>query len=468
MRACVVGGGPAGIFISKNLSEKGIEVDLIERENRLMGNYNYARDKIDIIKNIQNNEKIKVYLNSDHHNIKDDKYDFFVFATGGIQRPLEIKGKENAYDAIDIIKNICSHIYTEKQLPMSFADDIEGNRVISNDRIHTSENKVSPTEQSKMINQNKSNKILSWIGDNVDLDKENLYSFSNNVIKSLKIISSKLMNKNHESLKIFYEILGLRKDSQINFLKTIYNSILNLIFGLNSSVPTLNSLKNKKIVIIGMGNVCLDLISYLDGIVKEITILCRSSLLKASFDNYVFREIVNSRGYDIKIESKLEEPANRTERRRLELVKTIESKDHSKINSLVQEEYPADEVKYNRNIKTVISKIGNSLQKIFIRARNSISKSGSPRPRPRLNLIFDANPVELSKDTILYTVNNKLRKECFDFAVNSTGFIPNKIDFKTDKPVYHLGWCEKARGNIGDSAIDARNLTEKILNGIKS
>jgi thioredoxin reductase len=465
MRACVVGGGPAGIFISKNLSEKGIEVDLIERENRLMGNYNYARDKIDIIKNIQNNEKIKVYLNSDHHNIEDDKYDFYVFATGGIQRPLEIKGKKNAHDAIDIIKNICSHIYIEKQLPMKFNDDMVENTVIGNDRIRTSENKVSLTEQSKMINQNKSNKLLSWIGDNIDLDKENSYNFSNNVIKSLKIISSKLMNKNHENLKIFNEILGLRNDSQINFLKTIYNSILNLVFGFNSSVPTLNSLKNKKIVIIGMGNVCLDLISYLDGIVKEITVLCRSSLLKASFDNYVFREIVNSRDYDIKIESKLEEPVNRTEMKRLELVKTIESKNHSKINSPEQEEYSSDEVKYNRNISTLNSKIGNSPQKIFIRVRNPVSKSGNPRPR--LNLIFDANPVELSKDTILYTVNNKLRKECFDFAVNSTGFIPNKIDFKTEKPVYHLGWCEKAKGNIGDSAIDARNLTDKILNEIK-
>ena len=373
MRACVVGGGPAGIFISKYLADKGIEINLLEKENKLLGNYNYAKQKTDILKNLRNNEKIKVYLNTDHRRIKDEDYDFYVLATGGVQRELDIKGKENLYNSMSLIRGIYN-----------------SNEDINNTNLP----------------------IIKSIYDKIKLSK---------------------------CLWPIYDFISLIKNS---FDKVKRNQL-----NLDSNALSPELLKNKKIVIIGMGNVCMDLISYLSGIVKEITVLSRSSFLKAPFDNYLLRELINSKAFELRIEDNFEKPIDRKEERRYKMIKSD------------GDAYSEIEIVDNKNSTNKKTNNGSS---------KTLNRINEKPFKPKLNLIFQSTPIEVQKNKILHKVNKSLREECFDFAVNSTGFIPNKIELNTNKKVYSVGWCDKGRGNLGDAKVEAKALADKIISNIQS
>jgi len=101
MKACVVGGGPSGIFLSRYLNDHGVSVNLFEKTGSLLGNYKYAKSKTDLTRNLVAN----VMLNSDEKTINDAKCDFYVVATGGKAKELDIDGKEHIIGAMDVISN---------------------------------------------------------------------------------------------------------------------------------------------------------------------------------------------------------------------------------------------------------------------------------------------------------------------------------------------------------------------------
>ncbi|ELA41929.1 uncharacterized protein VICG_01113 [Vittaforma corneae ATCC 50505] len=306
MRACVLGGGPSGIFVSEYLNNRGIAVELFEKSNTLLGNYKYARNKIDLLKNLN----ATVHLNSDENAIDDSKCDIYVIATGGKQKELDIEGSKYTLKAMDVIKNY-------------YNDD-----AINDKRIKS------------LLNNNDSN-----------------------------------------------------------------------------------------VCIIGMGNVALDLAYYLKDKVSSITILSRGDLSKATFDNHVMREIINSNIFEINIIGNFEKAGDRKTQKRCEMLRNTDSK---------------------------IRKLVAFLQRMFFGVSN-----------PQLNLIFNTYPQSIKKNgdqvEVCYSVNNELKKSVFDAAISSIGFIPNLPIIKTAKPMYYTGWCVNSKGNIGDAMVNARTTVDNII-----
>lgn len=320
MRACVLGGGPSGIFVSRYLQNRGIEVDLLEKSSTLLGNYKYARSKIDLIKDL----KANVQVNSDENSIDDTKYNFYVVSSGGKPKELEISGKEHVLNAMDVIINYHAQ------------SDIGRGETCSD--AHSRNEKID-----------------------------------------------ELLKNQHQ-----------------------------------------------KICIVGMGNVALDLAYYLKDNAKSITIINRSGIEKAPFDNYVMREVIGSFYPTIVSENTMDlsNISDRKTRRRVEMIQ------HE--NSLF-----AKLLKY---IKSLIS----------------------IKPLPRLNLVFNSYPQKIlqrgKRIEMNYFVENTLKTDVFDAVISSIGFVPNDVKIKTSKPVYYSGWCVRPRGNIGDAMIDANNTVNHILN----
>lgn len=106
--ACILGGGPSGIFTAKLLSSRGIGVNLFEIGSRLLGNYFYARNQSDILSGLQ----ATVHLNN--KTLNDKQCDFYVVATGGKPRELEIEGHQHAIQAMDLIRRGGDHPIGQK------------------------------------------------------------------------------------------------------------------------------------------------------------------------------------------------------------------------------------------------------------------------------------------------------------------------------------------------------------------
>lgn len=322
MKACVIGGGPSGLYISDYLSKYGFDIELFEKSNSLLGNYKYARDKIDAIEKISLNPNIKIHMNSDESAVDDSSCDFYVLATGATQKELEIDGKQYLTKAIDVIK------------------------------------------------------------------------------------------------KYYYDgTTGLKND----------------------------------VCIIGMGNVALDLVHYLKDSVRSITVLSRSGMEDAAFDNHAMRGIVDSDYFDVNLVNadlnRFDE--SRKAKRRYEIFKdqkTAETK--FSLKNFVG--------CFNRNRKT--SEMLSLLMK-FVGCF-----------KPSLNLIFKATPSSVLKEgsslRLNYLSNGKLKSDLFDSVISSVGFVSNIPNISTSKKVYQVGWCSNPKGNIGDSKIDARYKAEEIANSL--
>ncbi|KAI5171635.1 hypothetical protein PAEPH01_1656 [Pancytospora epiphaga] len=102
MKACVMGAGPSGLYISQKLAERGIPVAIFEKSNEILGNYKYARIQGTHLQNIPNMTGIDLHLNTDK--MPDNDCSFYVVATGGHPRTLDIPGADLCIPAIDIVK----------------------------------------------------------------------------------------------------------------------------------------------------------------------------------------------------------------------------------------------------------------------------------------------------------------------------------------------------------------------------
>ncbi|WUR02320.1 oxidoreductase [Vairimorpha necatrix] len=170
----------------------------------------------------------------------------------------------------------------------------------------------------------------------------------------------------------------------------------------------------KNICILGMGNVALDickkLLTKIDQLNPEnIDICSRSSCFLSKFGNNEMRDILklaNIKTYN------LTNPSNLKEKRRHDLLtKTIYDPLKSQIN-----------LRFNTEIRNIKKKNGKF-------------------------------QVEFQNGDFLF----------YDSVISSWGFKPNPLELETNKPVYRIGWCEKAYGNINDALNKAKELSVNML-----
>lgn len=192
-----------------------------------------------------------------------------------------------------------------------------------------------------------------------------------------------------------------------------------------------------RLCIVGMGNVTMDLLTYLQNRCDEITVLSRSGLCDAAFDNHRMREVVESGEWNINVVDGFLPTKDRIAARRYSMLRPFASRD-------------AD---------GILIKVWRAFKMLWC------------RPKPLLNLVFgtaverlDSTPHNGSNGVkVRYRVGSDLKEQVFDSVISSIGFVPNVPDIITTKPIYHVGWCATPRGSITDTKRDAEMTVEKIL-----
>ncbi|WP_426350322.1 FAD-dependent oxidoreductase [Alloiococcus sp. CFN-8] len=116
-KVAVIGGGPAGIQAALTAAERGHDVTLYEKNNKLGGALHYVtipdfkldyRDYMKYLINSALNSNIAIELNTcaDKELIKANKFDTVIVATGAYpSMPKAIKASNNTLDALDVLDN---------------------------------------------------------------------------------------------------------------------------------------------------------------------------------------------------------------------------------------------------------------------------------------------------------------------------------------------------------------------------
>lgn len=168
--------------------------------------------------------------------------------------------------------------------------------------------------------------------------------------------------------------------------------------------------------IIGMGNMAMDLISYIGTSGTNLTVLSRSPLKDAAFDNHKMREIVDSGVFNIQV---------------CDIFGNAEDRKTSRRYSMLQ---PFVERKKNNN--------------------------------PNLNLIFDTEIQKIIKEPaglVLRYKNKGIQSYgIFDKIISCAGFEPREVNIKTDKPVFKIGWCKDGRGSVDKLFRESQGVMEDI------
>lgn len=308
MRGCVIGAGPSGLYAAKFLAMNGIPCTIYEKTDRIMGNYQYARAKGEHLESILANPDIDIRFNTDIATADTSSYDFYVVASGGVPRLLEIPGGNLAVSAIDIVKQ-------------HYAG------------------------------------TLPYLGD--------------------------------------------------------------------------------RICIIGMGNVAMDLVHYLYGKCKSISIFSRQPCESAPFSNHILRELIDKDLWNISAKPEIpqrstvasETAASRKTERRNALMRKLSRPFWSRLFSLFNPAKPQLTLNFNSKI-------------------DQLTKHG------------DGCKAEIGSQI---SAPGGIKSETFDFAISSAGFIPHKLKISTEKPVFYTGWCTDAHGTIADAQLGARNCVDTIL-----
>ncbi|KAF9764568.1 Cindoxin reductase [Nosema granulosis] len=189
----------------------------------------------------------------------------------------------------------------------------------------------------------------------------------------------------------------------------------------------------QNVLIIGMGNVALDLVKLLFGSfelglseeikntlkqVRNVDVLSRSTILNGKFTNSVMRDVLGMKDVSIKLinsEHNSLSATNPSEIRRLRMFNKLEEELENQTGS-------------------------RSLSLVFSRQIQDIKRKGS-----------------------LFTVNfcNGLTK-AYDTVISSFGFVSNAIKLDTNKPVFKIGWCTTPRGNVSEAYNQAKLLSIEL------
>lgn len=168
------------------------------------------------------------------------------------------------------------------------------------------------------------------------------------------------------------------------------------------------------VCIIGMGNVSIDLVKIILNKIRNIDICSRKNLFESKFGNAEMRDLIDTR--DLKI---------------------------NLINN---------DMELHKNL----SDHHRRRYDLFNKSQNSSSKV--------VNLRFNTEIKDFKKVNGKFILKyNSGEEVSYDSVISSFGFKPNTIKFETEKPVYRLGWCENAKGNIKDALFAAKQLASRIL-----
>lgn len=324
MRGCVIGAGPSGLYTAKYLANQGIPITIYEKSNEILGNYKYAITKGNGLNEIASNKNIELKLNADSSQIDDREYDFYVVATGGVPRRLNIEGEEACIGGLEVVQ-----MYYKNNLPD--------------------------------------------LGD--------------------------------------------------------------------------------RVCIIGMGNVAFDIIRYIYGKCKDITVLSNRNYLESPFDNHILREIVDDDRWSINETNNLAENQNEVSLLPRQKDKRIES-----IPSDVQNITGRKSLRRMQIFQDIIRNQVKNMKSYFSNTKTTVS------------LLFNTSLEKIiknnSKVKIAYRNGDKLNEELFDNVVISIGFVPNPAFISTNKPIFYTGWCVNPRGNINDAQHDAKICAEDIIRSL--
>lgn len=104
MGGCVIGAGPSGLYAAKYLAARGIPVSVYEKSGGILGNYKYAKTRGQKMESVLDGGGIALHLNTDASEIDDSACDFYVVATGGTPRMLDIPGGDLAVPGIRVVE----------------------------------------------------------------------------------------------------------------------------------------------------------------------------------------------------------------------------------------------------------------------------------------------------------------------------------------------------------------------------
>ncbi|KAM0677651.1 hypothetical protein BDAP_001798 [Binucleata daphniae] len=177
-----------------------------------------------------------------------------------------------------------------------------------------------------------------------------------------------------------------------------------------------------KLLVIGCGNVCMDLVRLLfDKHIQKITILSRSKPEVSSYTNSALRDVYEIQNLRIK------------------------------------------------NNKLIENNVNNNT----INRRKQIMEKDKTGTRT-LTFLYNAIPLKIEKNNFGYTVtiniDGKNIKKTYDNVISSIGFTKNRsVDSSAiSKPVFHVGWCKLPTGSLSTIKYDAEKTAKKIVKYIET
>lgn len=230
-------------------------------------------------------------------------------------------------------------------------------------------------------------------------------------IKNVNLINNyEITNKKFKEIEPRFDIFVLATGGVPNYNPK--SGFINAIDVITNKIP-LNKL-GSDICIIGMGNVSIDLVKLVLNKVRKIDVCSRKDLFKSRFGNLEMRDLIDTENIKINI-----------------INNDMTSND--KLNN------------HDRRRYDMLNKSPNSSSKV-------------------VNLRFNTEIEDVKKVNGKYILKyNSGDEVAYDSVISSFGFKPNKINLETNKPIYKIGWCKKAKGNINDALFAAKQLAKKIL-----
>lgn len=240
-------------------------------------------------------------------------------------------------------------------------------------------------------------------------------------------INAKDINKNHDAYVIatggesrILNIIG--KELLLPSLDIIkqYKNIT------DASQNKLTNFKDKDVMIVGCGNVSMDLVKYLVKDAKEMHLLCRNGPYNLKCSNVELRDIYDLKdvkiGHNVNLQDEYNLKSEDSKRRSIENRKKIyeqETCGNKKINFI-----------YHSNLEKV-EKVGNKL-------------------------VAFLNTCGIKKQILV------------DRIISSIGFVSGKNDLKIEnKPLFFVGWVKNPVGNLLNVKQDAYETAQKVLNYFK-
>lgn len=192
--------------------------------------------------------------------------------------------------------------------------------------------------------------------------------------------------------------------------------------------------KDKDVLIVGCGNVAMDLARYLIDELKNLFIICRRGPFQMSCTNNELRDLYELNGVGIKHNVNIEEEYTR--------IKSNSNKDVPEIKDRI--------LRSRKKMMEVKPSSEKNINFFFNTNIDKIHKSGD---KMNVSLIIDGAKKQLKVDNV----------------ISSIGFINKPKDyFSIKKPLFFVGWVKNPRGNLLDIKQDSYNTAQKIIKYFKS